>query len=398
MAFHPRKVLTHLSKNNLSAYVSQHGTSIADLVDWTAHEVEVRNELAQVLERDIPGTAEVRAALERVHQLGGEAGDRAMVAACGIDLNLRHELERLPNAHERALWLLHQEPERFSHAEGIRHADHFYLRRSWSGYSGPREQWPALSPSALQFFKLRVAEAFRRFNGAGRNVVIETFERGPTNIGRHGEGQVFQILAYLEGMPATSTEFDDTRMVRRNVRPAIEVALVYASESGAIDVVANGGRQLREEVAKAFAEELLPAIDHLNPVKLRQLDLSGLAVPRSFPVDPADGIETVRLTTLRLAPNGSEGHITLVVAAKGRRTLHEMAKSWFGAGDPLARRPDILRARLAVKFSPRAGNRLGRTMNVELSAPCGCNLRDQSDLERLIGEKYLRRWGLVREV
>ena len=163
------------------------------------------------------------------------------------------------------------------------------------------------SERALTFFKVRLEEAFRPINGSGRNVVVEAFERGPTNHGRHGEGRVFQILAYLEGMPATSTEFADARMVRRNVRPAIEVALVYAPDSGAIDVVATGGGKLREAVAKAFAEELLPVTDRLKPVKLRQLNLSGLAVPQSFSVDPTDGIETVRLTTLRLAPNGPEG-------------------------------------------------------------------------------------------
>jgi hypothetical protein len=398
MAFHPRKVLAHLSPTALKPYATTCSADLADLVDWTAPELEVWNALERVLETDAAGAAELRSALERIDQLRGESGDRAMVAACGADLDLRDELEQQPNAHQRALCLLHHRPELFEYAEGIHHADHYYLRRTWSGYSGPRGLWPDLTDSALKFFRMRLAEAFRPLNGSGRTVVIEPFERGPTNHGRHGEGRVFQILAYLEGMPATSNEFDDARMVRRNVRPAIEVALVYAPDSGAIDVVAGGGGKLREAVAKAFAEELLPVGDRLQPVKLRELDLSGLAVPQEFSVDPADGIETVRLTTLRLAPNGPEGHITLVVGPNGRRTLHDMAKSWFGASDPLTGRPSILRARLAIKFSPLPGKSRGRTLNVDLSAPCGCSLRDQSDLERLIGEKYLRRWGLVREV
>jgi hypothetical protein len=398
MAFHPRKVLAHLSPIALAPYASGCSADLADLIDWTAPEPEVWNELERVLDTDRTGAAELRSALERIDQLGGEPGDRAMIAACGADLDLCHELEQQPNAHQRALWLLHHQPERFEYAEGIRHTDHFYQGRRWSGYSGPRGLWPELKDSALTFFKMRLTETFRQLNRAGRNVVIETFERGPTNRGRHGEGRVFQIQAYLEGMPATSNEFAETKVVRRNVRPAIEVALVYAPDSGAIDVVADGGGKPREAVAKAFAEELLPVGDRLQPVKLRQLDLSGLAVPQSFPVDPADGIEGVRLTTLRVAPNGPEGHITLVVGAKARQTLHEMAKSWFGASDPLVRRPSILRARLAIKLSPMPGKSRGRTLTVELSVPFGCNLRDQSDLERLIGEKYLRRWGLVREV
>ena len=398
MAFHPRKVLAHLSPNALAPYAAACSADLANLVDWTAPELEVWNALERVLDTDAAGAAELRSALERIDQLRGEPGDRAMVAACGADLDLCQDLERQPNAHQRALWLLHHRPELFEHAEGIRHTDHFYQGRRWSGYTGPRGLWPELTDSALHIFKMRLTETFRRLNRAGRNVVIETFVRGPSNRGRHGDGRVFQIQAYLEGMPATSNEFDESRMVRRKVRPAIEVALVYAPDSGAIDVVADGGAKPREAVVKAFAEELLPPGDRLQSVKLRQLDLSGLAVPQEFPVDPADGIEAVRLTTLRVAPNGPDGHITLVVNAKGRQTLHEIAKSWFGAGDPLAQGPSILRARLSIRFSPGPGKSRGRTLNVDLAAPCGCTLRDHSDLERLIGEKYLRRWGLVREV
>lgn len=398
MAFHPWKVLAHLSPKSLAPLAAGCGAGIVDLIDWSAPDIEVRNELERMLYTDVAGVPVLRSALERIGQLSGEPGDRAMIAACGADLDLRHELQHQPNSHERGLWLLLHRPELFEYAEGIRHADHFYQRRGWSGYIGPRGLWPDLSASALNFFRLRLAETFRRLNGSGRNVVIEAFERGPTNLGHHGEGRVFQILAHLEGMPATSNEFDEARMVRRSMRPAIEVALVYAPDSGAIDVVADGGGKPREAVAKAFAEELLPATDGLNPVKLRQLDLSGLATPQSFPVDPIDGIESVRLISLRVAPDGPEGHLTLEVGPNGRRTLHEMARSWFESGDPLPRRPSILRARLAIRFSPLPGKSRGRILNVELSVPCGCNLRDQSDQERLIGEKYLRRWGLVREV
>ena len=49
-------------------------------------------------------------------------------------------------------------------------------------------------------------------------------------------------------------------------------------------------------------------------------------------------------------------------------------------------------------FPAGNGRRRARTLIVELTVPFGCNLRDHSDEERLIGEKYLKRWGLVRDV
>jgi len=30
--------------------------------------------------------------------------------------------------------------------------------------------------------------------------------------------------------------------------------------------------------------------------------------------------------------------------------------------------------------------------------PHGCNLKDQTEEEQLIGEKYLRRWGILNDV
>ena len=43
----------------------------------------------------------------------------------------------------------------------------------------------------------------------------------------------------------------------------------------------------------------------IEPVRLRQVMLSSLARPRNFPVDPEDGIDSVRLMALRIAPDGA---------------------------------------------------------------------------------------------
>ena len=80
------------------------------------------------------------------------------------------------------------------------------------------------------------------------------------------------------------------------------------------------------------------------------------------------------------------------------RALHDLSRSWFGGNDPLAKGPAIMHARIAIRFHPGEGRKRVRTLQVELKEPHGCNLRDRSDLERLVGEKYLKRWDLVRDV
>ncbi|NJO37038.1 MAG: hypothetical protein HC871_04700 [Rhizobiales bacterium] len=77
-------------------------------------------------------------------------------------------------------------------------------------------------------FGKRVEDAFRAFDGSGSTVTIDAFERRATSAARHGDGPVFQLAIYLEGLPQTSTEFDQGRLIRRGMRPAWELALTYA--------------------------------------------------------------------------------------------------------------------------------------------------------------------------
>ena len=96
--------------------------------------------------------------------------------------------------------------------------------------------------------------------------------------------------------------------------------------------------------------------------------------------------------------SSSTERLTLEVDRSGGRTLYQAAQEWFGPYDPLPNAGRITHAKLAIEFERREGQRRGRLLQLELREPHGCNLRDRSEEERLIGEKYLRRWGLVRDV
>ena len=75
-----------------------------------------------------------------------------------------------------------------------------------------------------------------------------------------------------------------------------------------------------------------------------------------------------------------------------------MAAERFGPGDPLAGGWIATQTKLTIKFHPKAGARRGRTLPLTITMPHGCNLKDQTEEEQLIGEKYLRRWGILRDV
>jgi hypothetical protein len=90
--------------------------------------------------------------------------------------------------------------------------------------------------------------------------------------------------------------------------------------------------------------------------------------------------------------------VTLEVARTAPETLYELASEWFDRHDPLRDGFRVQHAKLVVEFHPAPGVRRNKVLGVELTAPHRCNLKDRTRYERLIGEKYLERWGLLEAV
>ncbi len=57
-----------------------------------------------------------------------------------------------------------------------------------------------------------------------------------------------------------------------------------------------------------------------------------------------------------------------------------------------------IQAIIRIKFEPQAGFSRGKVLSVKISLPNGCDLRNRTEHEQLIGEKYLKRWGLVKDI
>jgi hypothetical protein len=395
MSFNLRRFLAHVSPAMLKVHLRKRRPELAAGIDWSVPEEKLRAAALDAI-TGRPGEAdEIILSLERVHHLADEAGERAIVAVGAVN----GAEAAFTSIHDRALDLLDRDERLFERAEEARHADWFArAARHWSGYVGPKERWPEISQGRLERFTRRLEDAFRIFHGSGTSIAVEPFERAATSTSRHGQGRVFQLAIYLEAMPQILTEFADRRLIRRGTRPAREVVLTYAPTTAVIDVIAQAGRPYRDQVAKAFAEELFPSNAEIEPVRLREYDLSSLLRPRTFPTTVDDGIEFVRLTMVRLAVGGSSGRITLELGKDSTTPLHQTAREWFGTRDPFGWVWAVTKARLAIQFHPRGRQRRGRCLQVDLTYPNGCNLRDRSEEERLIGEKYLTMWGLVRDV
>lgn len=373
--------------------------SFADFpdVDWAEEPLVLRDRLSAGLEDLSPTDRDtLHGEFERAGLLCDEVGQRALRDCVSHLLDVVAALDEAPSNEARALLVLLHDEDLFEHATATAFANRFASGRTWTAFKVPAGLRPTHEPAAVEAFKRELSGVFKAADGSGRRLVVEKpFERRGRVAGQDA-GCVLHLIVYLEGVPETETEFDGNDLRPRVRRPAVEAAICHDPESGGLDVVARGGKQVREAVARAYARHLLNLADDPKPVRDRSFGLDKLKRPMPFPTIAEDGVKEVRLTRLRLAHADSQGRLTIEWSRKETRSLHEAAAEWFGPADPL-RDPQwyVTAAKLTITCYPEAAGRREKTFSIELRQPNGSNLREHSRLHQMIAETYLPLWGLV---
>lgn len=375
--------------SNLRQYFDARGIVLPPAVNWDGPEGEiVRPLLRAVDELDAETRARIANDVERVGEMADEAGEAALYSVAP-DTGY---LDALPNAHARAIWMFVNEAEQFRRAEEVRYTDDRRHGRMWDGFVATQNLEVRRDAAAVEVFKDAVRQRFE-----SPNVQVDVFDRHrPTVDG--DDRNVVQVTVYREGRPDDFLEFVDGALDRRPRRPVFEAALTYEPETGVIEVVARD-RESRPDLVRLFARDLLATEFREERLPLRRFDLSVLTRPCTFDSDPEDMIAAVRVNHLRLMPFDTNGERITLECMRGADTnIWEMAARRLGDADPLQGGWTVTQAKLTIRFHPEPGSNRGKTLPLTITMPNGCDLRGRTERERLIGEKYLRRWGIVRDV
>jgi hypothetical protein len=373
----------------LKAYFERTGIGLPPAVVWEGAEPEVvRNVLRAFGEMATEDRARVVTDIERVAAIADEPGQVALYSVTQD----RGQLDGLRNANDRSLWMFLEEPEGFRHAEEVRFTDERRRGRMWDGFICAPNLTINRNAGALDAFKQSVRKCFE-----SQNVHTDIFDRHRTTFDG-ADFEVVQVTVYSEGRTDDFLEFDNGELIRRPRRPVFEAALTYEPAPGVIEVVAKE-RERREDLVRILARDLLDAEFQDQRLPLRQYDLSVLLRPFPFPTDPEDGIEAVRVNQLRLMPIDTVAErVTLECTRQTSRTIWEMARERFHAANPLSVGWIVTQAKLTIRFHPDAGSRRGRTLPLTITMPHGCDLKDRTERERIVGNKYLINCGILRDV
>ena len=325
---------------------------------------------------------------ERVTAMADEAGQAAIYSVAQAP----DRLDELRNDHDRALWMFLNDAAGFRHAEEVRFTDDRRRGRMWDGFVGEPSLLLKRDAASIDAFKAAIRDRFQ-----SNNVHVDIFDRHrPTFEG--ADCALVQATVYREGRPDDFLEFVNGALDRRPRRPVFEAAITYEPAAGVIEVVAHD-RESREDLVRLFARDLLTTEFRQERLPLRKFDLGMLRQPFAFPTDPGDGIELVRVNHLRLMPVDTPSErITLECLRQATQSIWQMAHERFGGSNPLLGGWLVTQAKLTIRFHPEPGSRRGRTLPLTITMPHGCDLKDRTERERMIGDKYLRRWGILRDV
>lgn len=383
----------------LKEYFTSGGFTSLAPVDWTKPEADVVEPLIKAVD-GMTDDERQRVVLDagRVAALADEPGQNALQ---NVVLN-RAIFDALEGANNRSLWVFLNENDRFRLAEEVRYNDERRRGRSWSGFEVEKDCTVRRDPVSVAAFTKAIRDRFDT-----PHVHVDIFDRHRVILDDQ-ECDLVQVAVYREGRPEDMLGFDaNSTLSRRIVKPVFEAALTYEADTGVIEVVANTLED-RRDLTAYMARDLLGIDFEEKHIPFREYDLSMLLKPFDFPTDVEEGIKEVTVKELRFMDVGERNErITLESMSGAERSIWEMAEKRIGLdiggtghGLPVASGvPEwiITRARFTIKFHPGPSGGRGKSLTLTVTMPHGCNLKDMTPHERLIGEKYLRRWCILTD-
>lgn len=384
------KFIKNVPAPSLRNYFESVHSDLTKDVKWDSDEKTIKKSLIEISEQ-LTGEnlALLNSDAERINALTDELGQSIIKQF--VEKEEISEYFKLTNEYDRVLWLFMKDSKRFLQVEHYWYADTRRQSRMWDGFVGPAGIKIRRDKEHILSFKNKLMDFFR----AEGNIKVEIYERTRSN--HDDEVEILQIMVYREDLPNTLLTFKNEDLVSTTIRPVRQIAISYEPENGYIEVIAEG-KENRESIVKYFSETLLESPISGDRIPLKQYDIQSLLKDRVLSYNPSDGIESVRVTMLKVARPNSNNSVTLDVATKEDRNIYEVSKEYFGDNDPLKSGFRLKQVRISIKFMSDHESPRGRTLHVKIREPHGCDLKSKSQKEQMVGGKYLELWGLVRTI
>ncbi len=226
--------------------------------------------------------------------------------------------------------------------------------------------------------------------------------RGPVCRVHHYQrpGGAEYFFAYLPDWPDKRLVFDaDGNLTAREEAYTFSNVFIYEPAAGAVELVAKGGKPVHLALRRVFCETVLGIeVDDEEPIR-PTYRLDHLLDPGfSFQTEPEDRIAAVRLRRIRLVPTVPVPALEsleprLLETATHAEALDLIERLLAGIGlDRTQVR--VVHVGIQLQFLGDGRHR-GKTMTFHVSCPNTCDLKSKPDDVRVVGERCIRRWGML---
>ena len=115
--------------------------------------------------------------------------------------------------------------------------------------------------------------------------------------------------------------------------------------------------------------------------------------------EPQDNLEMIRLRRLKLLPPDKTGSELVINTPSHVRVgnAKSICHEWFRDMNPIKHGFDVVGATISFHFHASINRKTGRTLHCDLSCPSSSNLKNFSEKDRALIERYIDKWGLQEE-
>jgi hypothetical protein len=381
--FNSKSFLRQVSNPTLARFFSRYPTfSAFDWKNLKEHQVDPIFEIWNTLPDD--ERREATRISRQAHALASVRGTRALIeAGRERNLDLTEKLKPLKSGHERALTCFLDHPDVFGAARILDHVDGL-PRRSWERRGGLAQVQLAVTAAMKSALAKKISDFYRQRDGRADHCKVEHQVRG------NGCDWFF---SYPADYDLEELGYDDAGdLERRPRRSVFEVVFVYDGTTGTLDLYAEGGRPVRDELVAIFTEAVLGHRQEPEPYKRPPFDLALFKNPNlTLATRPEHGIARIYVHSLRIRTHGTLPAQFLVIAESPGVSAYQAIRDYFIAQTATLADVTLLEVTLKAEFE-RPGKR-NRVVSFKIT-PNSCDLGDSPEEEIL--KAYLLEWKINR--
>lgn len=289
----------------LKAFFASKGIQVPKDFNWTStgRGTAFVSELNAIID-DLPTLQQDRLKAELDH-LASLTNDAVMVSAEQVCPVMGIDLEGFEGVQDVLLMLALDHPQVFERVAMQASLNRRTGGKNWSAFQfeDDGKAWALDDEAARTAF---LADAIAILNlPAHRKREADWYRAVRVHPITGEETEIVQATIYVEDRAASELTFGASEGLERQVlQRVLEVGIACNPAERIVEICAAGGRKVRDDYAQAFSKHFAPESDPPVEAPRREVLLHTLRSQPVFPIEPADGVDRVEVSSLDFFSTG----------------------------------------------------------------------------------------------